>query len=89
MQGLGFVLLVASPATLLIASRLWRGRRLSDRTMTILIVGITPALVFAFGLIQGSSVPFTLGTTALVLLPGLALYRNVVELIREQHSLTK
>ena len=83
------LLILAFPASLFVAARLWRIGRLSDRAVTNLVVGIVPVLIFAFGVIQGSSVPFILGTTALVLLPGLALYRTVFDLIREQRLVGK
>ncbi len=85
MQGLLVVLLIAVGAlSLPIEARLWRRGLMSDRTLAMSVVGRAPVLVFLFGLIEGSSLPFILGTTALVLLPALALYRTVFDLIHEQ-----
>ncbi len=54
------LLIVAFPAITLIAARFWRAGRLSDRAMTNFVIGLVPALVFAYGLVQGSSLPFAL-----------------------------
>jgi hypothetical protein len=90
MQGLLVVLLIAVGAlSLPIEARLWRRGLLSDRTIAISIVGRMPVLVFLYGLIQGYGWLFILGTTALVLLPTLALYRTVFDLIREQATLQR
>jgi hypothetical protein len=84
-QGPLVVLLIAlGVLSLPIEARLWRRGLLSDRTIAISVVGRVPVLVFLYGLIQGSSWPFILGTTALVLVPALALYRTVFDVIREQ-----
>jgi hypothetical protein len=90
MQGLLVVLLIAVGAlSLPIEARLWRRGLLSDRTIAISIVGRMPALVFLYGLIQGYGWLFILGTTALVLLPTLALYRYTLDFVREQRTLVK
>lgn len=88
MQGPLVVLLIAVGAlSLPIEARLWRRGLLSDRTIAMSVVGRMPVLVFLYGLIQGSSWPFILGTTALVLVPALALYRFTFDFIREQATL--
>ena len=90
MQGPLVVLLIAVGAlSLPIEARLWRRGLLSDRTIALSVVGRMPLLVFLYGLIQGSNWPFILGTTGLVLVPALALYRTVFDLIREQAVLRK
>jgi hypothetical protein len=90
MQGPLVVFLIAIGAlSLPIEARLWRRGLLSDRTLAISVVGRMPVLVFLYGLIQGYSWPFILGTTALVLVPALALYRTVFGLIREQAALRR
>lgn len=90
MQGLLVALLiVAFPAILLIAARFWRAGRLSDRALARLVIGLAPALIFAFGLVQGSSLVFAAAMSALLLAPGLALSRTVFDLIREQRSVAK
>lgn len=83
------LLFVAFPAIALIAARFWRAGRLSDRAMTNLVIGLAPALVLAYGLVQGSGLPFAVALAALVLAPGLALYRIIFDLIREQRSVMK
>ena len=78
------VLVVAAVLSLQIEARLWRAGRLSDRAMTILLLGRLPVVVFLFGIIQGYALPFTLATTALVLVPAVLLYQFVLQLLREQ-----
>jgi hypothetical protein len=80
------LLFLAFPAILLTAARFWRAGRLSDRAMTNLVIGLVPALLLAYGLVQGSNSPFAVAIAALVLLPGLALYRIIFDLIREQRA---
>jgi hypothetical protein len=90
MRGLVVGLLVlAFPAIALTAARFWRAGRLSDRAMTNLVIGLAPALVLAYGLVQGSTLPFAVALATLVLLPGLALRRFIFDLIREQRSVMK
>jgi hypothetical protein len=90
MQGLLVVFLIAvGVLSLPIEARLWRRGLLSDRTMAMSAVGRMPVLVFLYGLIQGYGWPFILGTTALVLVPAIALYRTVFDLIREQAALRR
>jgi hypothetical protein len=83
------LLVFSSPAVLLIAARLWRARRLSDRAMTNLVIALVPALVFAYGLISGYSPPLILATTGLVIAPGLLLRPVIFDLIREQGALQR
>ena len=90
MRGLLAALLIAAfPAITLIAARFWRAGRFSDRAMTNLVIGLVPALILAYGLIQGSSLPFAFAVAALVLTPGLTLCRIIFDLIREQRSVMK
>jgi tellurite resistance protein TehA-like permease len=83
------LLIVAFPAITLIAARFWRTGRFSDRAMTNLVIGLVPALILAYGVVQGSSLPFALAMAALVLAPGLVLYRIIFDLVREQRSVVK
>ena len=88
MQGPLVVLLIAVGAlSLPIEARLWRRGLLSDRTMAISVVGRLPVLVFLYGMIQGFSWPFILGTTGLVVVPALALYPFTFDFVREQAAL--
>jgi hypothetical protein len=80
------LLMLAFPLVSLIAARLWRAGRLSDRSMAMLVVGLAPTLVFLYGLIQGSSWQLLLALPTLVVLPGMALYRLVLGFIREQST---
>jgi hypothetical protein len=83
------LLVVGGPVWLLIAARLWRARRLSDRAMTDLVIALVPALVFVHGLIKGYSPPFIVATTALIIGPGLLLRSVIFDLIREQGELQR
>jgi hypothetical protein len=80
------LLMLAFPLITLIAARLWRAGRLSDRNLAILAVGLAPALVILYGLIQGSSLSLLLVLTALTVLPGMALYQTILRLIRDQST---
>ena len=83
------LLIVAFPAITLIAARFWRAGRLSDRAMTNFVIGLVPAFDLCVQPGQGSSLPFALAMAALVLTPGLVLYRIIFDLIREQRSVVK
>ena len=80
-----FALVVALLAvcTLPIAARLWRAGRVSDRAMTLVVVSLAPLSCLLYALLTGAS-PVVLGLTALVALPGVLLYRTLLDLIREQ-----
>ncbi len=82
------LLLVAGVLALPGAARLWRAERLSDRTMAWIVIGWAPATLFAYGLIRGTSLLF-ISAAAILLLPGLVLYRTILDLIREQRSVVK
>jgi hypothetical protein len=83
------LLILAGPVVLLIAARLWRARRLSDRAVTNLVIAMVPALVFVYGLVKGYSPLFILATTALSITPGLLLRPVIFDLIREQGKLQR
>jgi hypothetical protein len=85
----GLLILFAGPVALLIAARLWRAGRLSDRAMTNLVIALLPALILVYGVIKGYSPPFILATTALSITPGLLLRRVIADLIREQGELQR
>jgi hypothetical protein len=90
MQGPLVLLLIAiGGLSLPIEARLWRRGLLSDRTIAISVVGRMPVLVFLYGLIQGHNWPFILGTTALVLVPAVALYPFTFNFLREQAALRR
>ena len=90
MQGpLVALLILIAVLSIPIGARLWRAGRLSDRAMTNLLFGTLPTAVFLYGIIQGYSWPFTLGTTALALVPRLFLYRHVLDLLEGERTLTR
>jgi hypothetical protein len=70
-----------------IESRLWRAGRLSDRKLTLLLVGRFPLLVGLVALLAGASLPVALFALAISLLSGLFLYRFALGLVQE-HSAT-
>jgi hypothetical protein len=67
--------------------RLWRARRISDRTLAILSLARFPVVAFLFGLILDASVPALLLITALAFVPGLLFYRFMLGVIHEQATL--
>jgi hypothetical protein len=75
---------IAAIASRPIELRLWRAGRISDQTTTVLLLGRLPVLILLYGLIQGYGLPFTLGVTALALLPIVLLYRPMLGLLRDQ-----
>jgi hypothetical protein len=81
------LLIVAGPVALLIAARLWRARRFSDRAVTNLVIAWAPAMVFTYGVIKGDSPLFILATTGLLITPGLLLRPVIYDLIRERGEL--
>ena len=90
MQGnLELLLMVVGVLVLPIAARIWRAGRLSDRAITTVVIAWAPTLAFVYGLIQGSGVLFILAISALLLAPGLALHRVILDLIREQGALPR
>lgn len=83
------LLILVAVLSVPIEARLWRAGRLSDRAMTNVLFGTLPIAVLLYGVIQGYSLPFTLGTTALALVPRLFLYRYVLELLEGERTLTR
>jgi len=82
----GGLFVIIGVAMLFVAGRLWRAGRISDRTGAIVAVGWAPVLVFVAGALTGSSLPILVIATVLLMLPGLALYRFVLDLLREQRN---
>lgn len=69
-----------------VESRLWRAGKLSDRALTLLIVGRFPLLVGLIALLTGASLPLALFAVAVSLVSGLFLYRFALGLVQEQSS---
>jgi hypothetical protein len=58
-----------------IVGRLWRTGRLSDRSLSWILVGRFPVLVGLIAIVWGASLPIGLFAVAVSLLSGLILYR--------------
>jgi hypothetical protein len=83
---LGLVILVLLVASRPIEARLWRGGRISDQMVTILLLGRFPIVV---GIAAGATGGFTALTAALIaisLLLPLVFYRYTLSLVREQSA---
>jgi hypothetical protein len=80
------LIIVAAVASRPIEVRLWRAGRLSDRTLTLLLLGRLPVVAGLFVLLGGGlSLPIVF-VIAISLLPSLVLYRFVLDLVRWQDS---
>jgi hypothetical protein len=80
------LIIVAAVASRPIEVRLWRAGRLSDRTLTLLLLGRLPVVAALFVLLGGGlSLPIVF-VIAISLLPSLVLYRLVLDLVRRQDS---
>ena len=64
--------------------RLWRAGRLSDRGLALLALGRFPILSVFGAIAAGGSLPFIAFIAAISLLPGLFLYRFVLDFIQKQ-----
>jgi len=80
------VVIVIAVASRPIETRLWRAGRISDRTLAVLIVGRFPVLTTVFAALAGASLPFLAVYTVVGAIPGLLMYRFVLDLIRQQSS---
>jgi hypothetical protein len=85
--GLVLLLLVLLVASGPIEGRLWRAGRISDRTVTILLLGRFPVVVGIAALATGGLTVLTAALISLSLLPPLGFYRYILSLIREQSAL--
>ncbi len=85
MQGwLTLLILVAAVASRPIEVRLWRAGRLSDRTLTVLLISRFPVVAALSTLVLGSSPLFILSVVAISAVPGVLLYRWALGLIEER-----
>jgi hypothetical protein len=75
------VVLVASPP---LEARLWRAGRLSDRTITILMLGRMPAIALVVCVAHGASPVLTAGIVAITLLPLAIFFRIFMHILAEQ-----
>ena len=80
------IVIVVAVASRPVEVRLWRAGRLSDRTLTLLLVGRFPVLVGFFAALSSDSLLVTLFVISISLLPGLFLYRFTLGFIQEQAS---
>ena len=78
------LVIVVAVASRSIEVRLWRAGRLSDRALTLLMLGRFPALTAIFALLLGGSLQMTLLLVAISVLPGLFLYRYMLGAIHDQ-----
>ena len=69
-----------------IETRAWRAGRLSDRALTLLIVGRFPLLVGLIALLTGASLPLALFAVAVSLVSGLFLYRFALGLVQDSSA---
>jgi hypothetical protein len=70
---LAILIIVAAVASRPIEVRLWRAGRLSDRTLTLLLVGRFPVVLGLYALLTGGLSLLTLFVIASSLLPSLLL----------------
>jgi hypothetical protein len=73
----GVVAVVSRP----IETRLWRAGRISDRTLAILLIGRFPVLTTAGAFLAGRSLPFLAVYAFVGAVPGLLMYRFVLNAI--------
>lgn len=66
--------------------RLWRAGRLSDRTVTLLLLGRFPLVGGLVAALSGGSFAMILLLVAIAVLPGVLLYRWMLDIVREQAS---
>lgn len=78
------LIIVVAVASRPIEVRLWRAGRLSDRTLTLLLLGRLPVVAGLFAVLTGGLTLVTLFVIAISLLPSLLFYRFVLDLVREQ-----
>jgi hypothetical protein len=69
-----------------IEARLWRAGRLSDRKLTLLLIGRFPVIVGLFAALAGASLPMIVFLVAISLLPGLFLYRFALGVVQENST---
>lgn len=83
---LGLVILVLLVASRPIEVRLWHAGRISDRTVTILLLGRFSVVVGTAALATGGFTALTAVLIAMSLLPPLLLYRYTLAIVREQSA---
>jgi hypothetical protein len=69
-----------------IEARLWRAGRLSDRKLTLLLVGRFPVLIGLVALLSGASLPVVVLVVAISLLSGVFLYRFALGLVQDRSA---
>jgi hypothetical protein len=81
---LGLLIVILAVASRPIEVRLWRAGRLSDRTVTLLILGRFPLLTAVSVVTLGGSLPLGLVLIGAALLPGVLFYRHLLRMVRER-----
>ena len=84
---LGLVILVALVASRPIEARLWRAGRISNRTVTILLLGRFPVIVAIGAWATGGLTIITVALVAISLVLPMAFYRYFLSLVQEQSVL--
>jgi hypothetical protein len=80
------IVIVIAIASRPIESRLWRAGRISDRTLAVLIIGRFPVLSAVFAVLSGASGTFLVLFTIVGAVPGLLMYRFVLNSIKRAAS---
>jgi hypothetical protein len=62
----------------------WRNGRLSDRAMTLLLVGRFPVVIGLLALLSSAPLPLTASVLAISLLPSLVFYPLVREFVSDR-----
>lgn len=81
---LGILILLVAVASRPIEVRLWRAGRISDRTVTILVLGRLPILVAIAALATGGPTLLTAALIGVSLSVPALFYRWTLALVREQ-----
>ncbi len=79
------LIVVLAVASRPIEIRLWRAGRLSDRSLTLLVLGRSPIFMTIVAIGAGLSLPVSLLLVAASLIPLMTMYRYVLGIVQE-HS---
>ena len=83
---LALLIVFVAVASRPIEVRLWRAGRISDRTVTMLLLGRFPIVVAIAALATGGPTLFTAALIGMSLVAPALFYRWTLELVREQHA---
>lgn len=76
--------IIAAVVSRPIEVRLWRAGRLSDRVVTLLLLGRFPVLVTLFAVLSSAPLPLAVFVVAISLVPVVACYPVAIRFVREQ-----